>query len=428
METNMIESLGLPKDAFLGQVVVITGSGRGIGREMALAFAQLRARVVLAEVNVAGASVQVEAEAFGGQACFIQTDVSDPASVENMVRRTAATFGPVDLLINNAILCPVASVVEMPVDLWDRVMAVNLRGTFLTCKACLPAMLERKRGTIINMISADAMPQLSAYIASKKGIEAFGQSLAIEVGGQGVHVVSLAVGMVDTPGIHEIAGQLAPHLGLTREQFLGVSLHPAYEGLMPPAHAAAAAVYLTARLAVSYHGETLTGYEVLEMAGVLPKLSAPQAQVEASAGDVLGAALPSANQALALASCFSQIIADTEAEFNQLPVFVRPLARRGFKGKSGQSLQEWQRTAAQLEQHLQALMDGQASAQAALCADLPGLQEALEKLNVYYREVPAETARLTRDQEMLRRVRQISDERQALIQGLLESLAGIMVV
>jgi len=130
-------------------------------------------------------------------------------------------------------------------------------------------MLARKRGVILNMISAEAMPGLSAYIASKGGITGFSQSLALEVEGQGVRVIPFGPGMVDTPGIRNVAPELAPQLGIRTEQFLPMPLHPAFDGLMPAAYAGAATAYLVAKLADEFHGKIVTGYEVLERAGVI---------------------------------------------------------------------------------------------------------------------------------------------------------------
>jgi NAD(P)-dependent dehydrogenase (short-subunit alcohol dehydrogenase family) len=217
----------LDRGTLAGQTVVVTSSGRGIGREVAFAFAWLGASVVVAEISDEGLETERLIAEAGRDALFVRTDVSGEAEVCRLRRTTQETFGPVSILVNNAIVWSVASVLDMDVAAWDRVMAVNLRGTFLTCKAFLPDMLARKHGTIVNMVSAEAMPYLSAYIASKQGIAAFSQSLAAEVGDAGVRVIPLAIGMVDTPSIRSVAQELAPHLGLSPGEFLRISLHPA---------------------------------------------------------------------------------------------------------------------------------------------------------------------------------------------------------
>ncbi|HWI53067.1 MAG TPA: SDR family NAD(P)-dependent oxidoreductase [Symbiobacteriaceae bacterium] len=191
----VLERLGLRPDELAGQVAVITGAGRGIGREVALALAALGARVVVADIaEETGAETVRLIEAAGGTAVFVRTDVSREADVSKLAMWTLADFGPADILINNAVLSPVASLLEMEPDLFDRVIAVNLRGAFLTCRAFVPGMLLKKRGTVVNMISAEAMANMSAYIASKQGLAGFSQSLAAELAGAGIRIIAYEPG------------------------------------------------------------------------------------------------------------------------------------------------------------------------------------------------------------------------------------------
>jgi NAD(P)-dependent dehydrogenase (short-subunit alcohol dehydrogenase family) len=430
---DILAQMKLPAGALAGKTGVVTGSGRGIGREAARVFACLEARVVVAELSDEGKEAEAQIRQAGGQAAFIRTDVSDEASVAALAEQTRRLFGPADVLVNNAILCPVAGVLDMPPALWDRVIGVNLRGTFLTCRAFLPDLLKSK-GVVINMVSTDAMPGLSAYIASKQGITGFTQSLAAEVGSHGVRVIAFAPGMVDTPGLRGAAESLAPRLGFTQEQFLSMPLHPAYPGLMPAEHAGAATVYLAAALADEYHGEVVNGYTVLERAGAiapaaayLPGQDGAPIEVEASPGPVPESGVPAgspagrARQARDLTHRLVEVIAATQAEFNRLPVFVRPMARGGFKSKAGQSLQDWTRTlenlAAQLEQ-----VQGSGSVPDALQRRIKAFPDELVRLKSYYLGVPAETARFTRDQELLKEVARLTAERTALIDSLIEAL------
>jgi NAD(P)-dependent dehydrogenase (short-subunit alcohol dehydrogenase family) len=387
---------------------VVTGAGRGIGREAARALAWLGAKVVIAELNdVLGTETRELIHKEGGEALFIHTDVADAESITALAAQTHTAFRTVDILVNNAILCPAVPVVDMVLKMWDDVVAVNLRGTFLTCKAFLPEMLAKKHGVIVNMVSTEAMPGLAAYIASKQGIAGFSQSLALEVEGQGVQVIPFGPGMVDTPGIRNVAPHLAPQLKMSKEQFLTIPMHPAFEGLMPVECAGAATAYLVAKMADEFHGEAVTGYEVLERAGVIE--SPGLGKHSGSSPDVQETAFVGADFR-SLAAQFSEMIAATQAEFNQLPAFVRPIARSGFKRKSGQSIQDWARTAA--------VLDGWLGSPETLQAELPRLKTLFGKLVSYYEGVPAETACFTRDPEMLVRVERISQERIALINRL----------
>ena len=426
-ESLAIERLGLAHDTFASQTAVVTGGGRGIGREIVRALAWLGARVVIAELADSGQEVERLVQEAGGAVRWVKTDVSSEADVARLAQITREAFGPTDIVINNAILCPPVPVMEMDVALWDQVIAVNLRGTFLVCKAFLPEMVARQRGTIVNMISTDAMPFLSAYIASKQGIAAFSQSLAGEVGERGVSVIALAPGFVDTPGLRGAARGLGPRMGLTEEEFMKLSIHPAYSAAMPAGDAAAATAYLLAKLTADYHGEQVTGYTILERAGFLrPAGSQPTQTIETA---VSTAAAPSRAEALAQARAVChqavKMLAETEAEFSKLPIFVRPMAKQGFRGKAGQSIGDWARTAADLAALVDQLAGGDQGTQAELRAQLPKLKERCSKLTAYYHDVPAETARFTKDAELLRQIEALTKQRISLIATWLSVLEAL---
>jgi NAD(P)-dependent dehydrogenase (short-subunit alcohol dehydrogenase family) len=424
LRSILLDQMKLSANAFRDKVIVITGGGRGIGRELARAFALLGGKVVIAELYESGKEVEVEVKQTGGEALFVKTDVANAADVRGLYEAVHAVYGPVDILINNAIRCPVISVLKMEKAQWNEVMAVNLGGTFLTCKAFLPDMLDRGQGIIVNMVSTDAMPGLSAYIASKQGITGFSQSLAAEVGEAGVRVIAFGPGMVDTPGIRQAAEGLAPHLGMTFDQFMNLSLHSAYEGLMPVEHAAAAAVYLVHSLAEECHGEVVNGYDVLERAGLIQTAKVqiePPAEVEKV--ERPGLELKAfAVQAAEHARQLAEIIVQTGEEFNKLPVFVRPMARNGFKSKAGQSLSDWQRNLAELVEMLDAVQRSGVKP----AGDIREWLRRFEKLASYFEGAPAETARFTRDPAVLKQVAQIAADRTALIHALADELKTIV--
>lgn len=418
--STAIEHMNLKRSTFNSKVVVITGAGRGIGLEAARAFAWLGASVVLAEISDEGQAAETAICREGGQALFIRTDVSDPGEVSALATLTLETFGQVDVLVNNAAYVPFTTVTDMDTDLWDRVMAVNLRGTFLVCKAFLPAMLARESGTIINMISAEAMPGLSAYIASKQGITGFTQTLAVETGPRGLRVVAFGPGMVDTPGMRSVIGSLAPQLGLSEEQFLNISMHGAYEGLMPADHAGAATAYLAAVLAEDYHGQVVNGYTVLEHSGLIQTAVVPSfsGSMGAAHEDPTGEE-DNLQKAAGLAAAVKVVIEETDAEFNKLPVFARPMARSGFRSKSGWSTQDWVRSLSTLADQLQRAASGEREGLQQARGSLGRFIEFLPRLETYYQGVPAETARFSRDTEFLREVAALSARREALICDLL---------
>lgn len=400
---NLLTSdMKLDSHTFAGQVIVVTGAGQGIGFQVARAFALLGGKVVLAELSKRGAQAASAIRDEGGEALFVPTDVSDPGSVAHLIERVSQAYGPVDVLVNNAIFISHNSVEDMPVEDWDRTIAVNLRGTFLTSRAVLPEMRKKNRGLILNMVSTDAMPGLSAYLASKGGITSFSQSLALELDGTGIYVIPFGPGMVDTPGIRSVAPGLAPQLGLAEAQLLNLSLHAGYDGLMPPEHAGAASAYLSARLAEEFNGQVVNGYEVLERAGVL----------QASEIDLPHTISFQTETEENIQALFEQVcvfLDETEAEFAQLPVFARPLAKAGFKSKAGLSLADWQRLAASQK-------TGQVSNPALIV-------DRLGALATYFREVPKETARFTKDEATLKMVTETAQVRLAVLEKLISKLS-----
>jgi NAD(P)-dependent dehydrogenase (short-subunit alcohol dehydrogenase family) len=188
------------------KVSIITGAGSGMGRTAALMFAAEGSKVVVAEFGEAAGqeTVRLVREA-GGDASFVRVDVSKEADAKAMVDHTVATYGRVDVLYNNAGVMPEAdhSVTDTSVEVWDQVMAVNVRGTFLGCKYALPVMLDQGSGSIINVSSFVAIlgcsnPQ-DAYTASKGAVLALTKSLAVQFAPKGVRTNAICPGPVETP-------------------------------------------------------------------------------------------------------------------------------------------------------------------------------------------------------------------------------------
>ncbi|HEY7526818.1 MAG TPA: glucose 1-dehydrogenase [Candidatus Limnocylindria bacterium] len=188
------------------KVAIITGAGSGMGRTAAQMFAAEGARVVVAEFDrKAGDETVRLVTDDGGQATFVQADVSEEADARRMVEEAVSAYGRVDVLYNNAGIMPEAdhSVVDTDVDTWDRVMAVNLRGVFLGCKHAIPRMVAQGSGSVINISSFVALlgcsvPQ-DAYTASKGAVLSLTRSLAVQFGAQGVRSNAICPGPIETP-------------------------------------------------------------------------------------------------------------------------------------------------------------------------------------------------------------------------------------
>ena len=181
------------------RVALITGAGRGIGREIALAYAKEGARLALAARTRSELEETARlTEASGSPTHIISTDVSDHSQVEEMLRQNLEQFSTVDILVNNAgLVGPVGPLQDNDVEHWLRTMQVNVIGVFLCCRAVLPTMLSHNRGKIINLYGGRG-PNLSAYGASKVAVADLTETLALELQDQNIQVNAMNPGSIDT--------------------------------------------------------------------------------------------------------------------------------------------------------------------------------------------------------------------------------------
>lgn len=205
------------------KVTVITGGGRGIGRAIALRFAEEGSAVLVAgstEEPLVSAAKEVRDR--GGRAVACLTDVADETAVKRMVSTALEEFGRIDILVNNAgIIGPTAPVINMDVAGWERTLAVNLTGALLCAKYALPGMMERKSGRIINITSVAGLvgyAMRSAYAASKWGMIGFNRTLALEAGRYNVTVNAIAPGPVRGARMDEVIRRRAAELNDTVEE------------------------------------------------------------------------------------------------------------------------------------------------------------------------------------------------------------------
>jgi NAD(P)-dependent dehydrogenase (short-subunit alcohol dehydrogenase family) len=185
-----------------GKVVVITGAGGGIGREAAILFSEEGASVCVADVS----AEQGEQTAAACREAFFQpVDVADSESVEAMYAATVERYGGIDVLYNNAGIMPAdeASILDTAPEAWDRVVDVNAKGVYLSCKHGIPRLLDRGGGSVINVASFVALVGAAtsqiAYTASKGAVLSLTRELAVEFARRGVRVNALCPGPVETP-------------------------------------------------------------------------------------------------------------------------------------------------------------------------------------------------------------------------------------
>ena len=184
------------------RVAIVTGAGRGIGRAVALAFCREGASVALAARTASDLeAVAARIRSGGGRALAVPTDVTAEATIAALVEKTLAEFKQLDILVTAAGVASFAPLVDTKPEEWDRMMAVNARGVFLTCRAVLPPMLRQGRGTIINVVSVAAkraIPGGAAYAASKHAVLGLTRVLAEEMRSHGIRAGALSPGAVDT--------------------------------------------------------------------------------------------------------------------------------------------------------------------------------------------------------------------------------------
>jgi NAD(P)-dependent dehydrogenase (short-subunit alcohol dehydrogenase family) len=194
-----------------GRVASITGSGDGIGRAAALLFSAEGASILVSDLDVEAGKETVEAvRDAGGDAYFVQADVSNAADVERLYDEGEAAFGKVDVLFNNAGIFHDhdGSVVDTSEQIWDRVVDVDLKGVFLCCKYGVPALQRAGGGTVVNVASfvswmGAATPQI-AYTAAKGGVLSMTREIATEFARQNIRANALCPGPVDTPLLAEL--------------------------------------------------------------------------------------------------------------------------------------------------------------------------------------------------------------------------------
>jgi len=203
-----------------GKTALVTGSTSGIGLGIAKALARQGANIVL---NGFGDSdgPKAEVEALGVKAGYHAADMSKPADIEDMMKYAAATFGRVDVLVNNAGIQHVAPVEDFPPERWDAIIAINLTSAFHTTRLALPAMRKANWGRIINVASVHglvASAQKSAYVAAKHGIVGLTKVTALETATTGITCNAICPGWVLTPLVQKQVDARAAAGGLSNEE------------------------------------------------------------------------------------------------------------------------------------------------------------------------------------------------------------------
>jgi NAD(P)-dependent dehydrogenase (short-subunit alcohol dehydrogenase family) len=205
---RVLEVFGMRLD---NHVALVTGAAMGIGKAIAVLFAQEGARVIAADISVQGHETEREIREAGGQCLFIRTDVGQENDVEAAVRIGSERFGPVDVLANVAGIAHEAPAHQLRLEDWQHILNVNLTSMFLCAKHVLPGMMRLHRGAIVGISSIQGLfgfPGYPHYAASKGGIIALTRQLSREYAAEGIRVNCIAPGTVDTPMNHGVLSRV----------------------------------------------------------------------------------------------------------------------------------------------------------------------------------------------------------------------------
>ena len=199
------------------KVAVVTGAAKGIGAAIAERFLKAGARVVFADIDAEGARERADQlDGSGERSLVAPVDLTQAREVTGLVEGVLDRFGTVDILVNNAgIAGPTKPLVEVTDEEWDQVMALNLTGVFLCCRAVLPTMLKNRSGRIVNVASIagkEGNPTLAPYSATKAGVICLTKALAKEVCQQGVYVNSVTPAVIDTPILRQVGQETIDYM------------------------------------------------------------------------------------------------------------------------------------------------------------------------------------------------------------------------
>jgi NAD(P)-dependent dehydrogenase (short-subunit alcohol dehydrogenase family) len=257
-----------------GKVAIVTGAGRGIGKEIALAFADAGADVVVASRTVSDLEeTAAEIQSKGSKALVVRTDVSQKQQIDNLVDQTVKAFGTIDILVNNAAQLVVSLPSKLRDDGWDKMFNVNLKACFLLAREVSQVMIEHQKGSIINIGSVAgvmAVPYESAYAISKAGLIHLSKILAGELAHYQIRVNSIEVGLVKTK-MSEVAWRNPKNKKIFENNI-------PMNRIAEPAEIAAVAVFLSSEAASYVTGASICVDGGASLAGFNP--------------DIMGATLP----------------------------------------------------------------------------------------------------------------------------------------
>jgi NAD(P)-dependent dehydrogenase (short-subunit alcohol dehydrogenase family) len=345
---------------------------------LARTLANLGARVIVADAAATNPSAVDTLRAAGGDAHFIPTDLDSNVSLAQLAAEVERNWGPAEVVIWPPLATFANPLLSLSVAEWDAIVTHSLRRAYITTQMFLSGFVSRGSGTLLSLVVPEIQPGLAVVAAVQNGLLAFHQALAAEFRSTGVRVLTLAL-RLDTPA--EDASRAAARLLLA-----------------PDAPSDRALVHVDEVLAWS-------GGDSTQAAGKDP------------AAHLM--------EAIALSQQLAGLLLDTDAEFDRLPVGLRPMARGNFMSKVGYRSQDVLRAVSKLSDQLQRLQASHSGTDTEFSVDYPLLVNLLERLRGYYQSFPDDLASPSPDQAHLSHLHRQMSERQALVHNLLLALAAV---
>jgi NAD(P)-dependent dehydrogenase (short-subunit alcohol dehydrogenase family) len=321
----------LTRESLAGEVVIVTGGGKGIGYEAARALAWLGAQVIIAEIDKrAGkeAADRLNLELDSNAVTFVHTDVGDERSVNHLAQKALHTYGKVDVVLNNATVAPLGAVQTLPIEQWDYSYRVNLRGPVLLARAFLPGMVKRNHGVFV-CVSSTGVAFMGAYEILKSAQVELANTLQVELEGTGVTVFTIGPGLAPTPTAVAAIEDLASLYGQSTAEF-----YATVQDQFISIEAAGAGFAAAIALADRFRGQETSSVPALYAAGIeLPK----------SPGQPNGQPLTAERMAQIqmLGHQIYTTLAQESASWQQRSIFERQWLIRAFKKHAGLSTAQW---------------------------------------------------------------------------------------
>jgi NAD(P)-dependent dehydrogenase (short-subunit alcohol dehydrogenase family) len=245
-----------------GTVSLITGAGRGIGREIALRFIEEGSNLTVIDIDSRAInSLTTECKERGAQIIGIVADVTKVKDVQRAVSRTLSSFDGIDILVNNAGSISFAPIFDLTEEQWDRIFAVNVKGVFLFCQAVIPHLREKKQGKIVNIASIAGKtggPFAAHYCASKGAVISFTQALAQELAPYRINVNAICPGFIETEMLEDFEKEHADHLGADLDEIKRAYLQKSgWHRMGIPLDVAGMAVFLASKEADYITGQAI---------------------------------------------------------------------------------------------------------------------------------------------------------------------------